>query len=148
MTSAMHAQDTIVWDTGFDTGVPDIDEQHHMLVSTLNDANLTLQHESRREVVDRLLEDLLAYALYHFETEEGLMLEHHYAAHDARMAATHIEEHRRFAQRVVAWRNTLDRTGDVDRDALLLFLNTWLQQHILGIDQQFARFLHERGAAG
>jgi len=147
MTAAMHNQAPIVWEQRFDTGVPDIDQQHHVLVSTLNEANQTLLHETRRDAVDRLLQDLLAYALYHFETEEALMQEHGYADHDATTAQQHVEAHRRFAQRVVNWRNTLDATGDVDRDAMLAFLNGWLQQHILGIDQQLATFLHARGVA-
>jgi len=147
MNTTMHEQDTIVWEQRFDTGVPDIDDQHHILVNTLNEANLTLRHEDRIEAVNQLLQDLLAYALYHFETEEQLMLEHDYAGHDAGTARVHIEEHRRFAQRVVAMRNTLDSTGDLDRNALLSFLNTWRQQHMLGIDQKFAAFLHERGVA-
>lgn len=147
MNAAMHTQEPIVWESRFDTGVTDIDEQHHVLVSTLNEANLTLLHETRRDAVDQLLQDLLAYALYHFETEEALMQTHDYATHAPDEARQHIEEHRKFAQRVVALRNTLETTGDVDRDALLAFLNAWLQQHILGIDQKLAAFLHARGAA-
>jgi len=148
MNAAMHAQQTFAWESRFDTGVPDIGEQHHVLVSTLNEANLSLLHETSTGAVDQLLQDLLAYALYHFETEESLMLDHDYAQHVPNEARQHVEEHRRFAQQVVAWRQTLEATGDVDRDALLAFLNAWLQQHILGIDQKLAAFLHARGAAG
>jgi len=148
MTATMHQQGMFVWEDRFDTGVADIDDQHHVLVNTLNEANLTLRHEASTQAVDRLLQDLLAYALYHFETEESLMQVHDYARLEPAAAEQHIQEHRRFAERVVSLRNTLDSTGDVDRDALLAFLNAWLQQHILRVDQRLATFLRERGAFG
>ena len=147
MTETMHGQRPFMWERQFDTGVRDIDDQHHVLVNTLNEANLTLRHETSVPAIDRLLQDLLAYALYHFETEERLMLEQGYEAHEPEAARQHIEDHRKFAQQVVTMRNTLGSTGDIDRDALLSFLGSWLQQHILGVDQKLAAFLHERGAA-
>jgi len=148
MTETMHEQRPFVWAPKFDTGVGDIDDQHHVLVNTLNEANLTLRHETSIPAIDRLLQDLLAYALYHFETEEHLMLEHDYEAHEPEAARQHIEDHRKFAQQVVTMRNTLGSTGDINGDALLSFLGSWLQQHILGVDQKLAAFLRERGAAG
>lgn len=146
MTATMHEQKAFVWESRYDTGIEAIDDQHHVLVGTLNEANLTLKHETSALAIDQLLQDLLAYALYHFETEETMMLEHDYAVHDAAEAQRHIDEHRAFAQRVVAWRSTLETTGDLDRDALLGFLNRWLREHILGIDQKLAAFLRARGA--
>ena len=140
----MHEQETIVWDTRFETGVCEIDDQHSVLVHTLNEANLTLKHETSVQAIDQLLQDLLAYALYHFETEEGLMQAHDYASYDAQTASLHVQQHRQFAQQVVALRQHLDATGDLDRDALLGFLNGWLQEHILGTDQKLGAFLRTR----
>lgn len=144
----MHKQEIITWAPGFETGVSDIDEQHRILVDALNEANAKLQHETRREAIDQLLQDLLAYAIYHFETEEMLMREHGYFAAEPRVAEAHLAQHRDFAARVVALRERFTTTGELDRDALLGFLNQWLTGHILGIDQALGRYLAQRSVAG
>ncbi|QID16734.1 hemerythrin family protein [Nitrogeniibacter mangrovi] len=132
----------IVWEAGFETGIADMDEQHHILIDTLNEAQAKLRGEVRHEAIDQLLRDLLAYALYHFEAEEAMMQAADYAARQPETADAHVAQHREFAARIVAFRDRFTSTGELDREALLAFLGTWLREHILGIDQALARFIH------
>ena len=141
----MHTIEPIEWQAQFETGVAEIDDQHRVLIHTLNEANAKLRSETRREVVDQLLTDLLAYALYHFEAEETLMRDFDYAAHDAQMAEIHVTQHREFAATVVAMRERFVATGELDREALLAFLNHWLTAHILNVDTSLGRFLARHG---
>ena len=66
--------DPIVWNESLMTGVASIDEQHHILVNMLNEANYRLSESSGREVLEEIVHDLMSYALYHFDNEEEMMV--------------------------------------------------------------------------
>jgi hypothetical protein len=71
-------REPLVWSDRYATGVEAIDEQHMILVHTLNEAATKLAEDASVEHLDRITQDLLAYALYHFETEESLMQQYGY----------------------------------------------------------------------
>jgi len=141
----LHTVKTIPWQDSFDTGIADIDDQHRVLINTLNEANTKLRTEARPEEIDQLLKDLLAYAIYHFETEEMLMQEYDYAGGDPEMAGLHVAQHRDFAATAARLREQFLSTGDLDRKALLDYLNGWLTGHILGVDQRLGEYLLSKG---
>jgi len=140
----------LTWNDSYLTGVARIDEQHNVLVNTLNEANSRLAVGVTRELLDHITRDLLSYAIYHFETEEALMEEYGYAALSAADAETHRREHRGFSQQVVALREGLRDGRLVTREELLSFLNNWLLNHILATDKDLVQFLRSHGyrAAG
>jgi len=143
--ATMHTVKPIPWQDSFSTGIADIDDQHRVLINTLNEANAKLRSATQVAEIDQLLKDLLAYALYHFETEEALMQEFDYAGNEAEFAEKHINQHREFAATAAQMREQFLATGDLDRDALLAFLNGWLTGHILGVDQHLGKYLHSKG---
>jgi hemerythrin len=96
----------LVWNDSLMTGVPDIDEQHRILVHSLTEARAKLADETSPDVLEAITQDLLAYALYHFETEEALMHETGYTAAAGADARQHLAEHRDFSAQVVAMRST------------------------------------------
>ena len=66
----MIGHELIVWNDNLVTGVAEIDEQHRILVNSINEANTRLANNISAEILDQITRDLLSYALYHFETEE------------------------------------------------------------------------------
>ena len=82
----------LVWSAQLETGVPEIDEQHRILVQTLNEAGASLAHQPRMEHLEKITQDLLAYALYHFDMEETLMAETGYASAAGPAAAEHEQQ--------------------------------------------------------
>lgn len=130
--------DSIKWNDAMLTGVDEIDAQHRILVDTLIEANTKLTDHVSDPLFEQITRDLLAYAIYHFDTEEQLMLQHGYAVEDA---ATHVSEHRGFSERVVALRDEARGGEPGARDALLAFLRNWLVNHILTSDQRLGRFI-------
>jgi hemerythrin len=74
----MHSHDPIIWNNDLVTGVEEIDHQHRILVKTLNDAGVQLTGNRDAALLEQITRDLLAYAIYHFETEEELMAQHNY----------------------------------------------------------------------
>jgi hemerythrin-like metal-binding protein len=137
----MAGHEPIVWNDSFVTGVTEIDEQHRILVNTLNDANAKLAANGSIDFLEQITRDLLSYALYHFETEEELMQEYGYREESARDADAHLQQHRSFSSKVVAVRDGLKAGTTISREDLLSFLNDWLVSHILNTDKKLGAFI-------
>jgi hemerythrin-like metal-binding protein len=137
----MSDSDTIQWSDAMLNGVAEIDQQHRILVDTLIEATIKLKGGTSGPLFDQITRDLLAYAIYHFNTEEQLMREYGYADAAPEDAKMHLAEHRRFSQRVVALRTEAREGSQDSRDALLTFLKDWLTNHILGIDKHLGQFI-------
>ena len=143
----MAAHDPIAWTDKLVTGVAEIDEQHRVLVSTLNEAGIKLTGTPDLALLERITLDLLSYALYHFETEEALMEEYGYTAAHGADAATHCQQHRSFSSTVVTVRAGIKNGTPISRDDLLSFLNGWLIDHILSTDKKLAAHIVAQPAA-
>lgn len=137
----MGDSEPIEWTDALLTGVDEIDRQHRILVDIVIDARTSLNHESTAHRFEQITCDLLAYAIYHFDTEERLMEKHGYANAAPEAADKHLTQHRRFSERVVVLRDQV-RQGNADaRTALLPFLEDWLINHILHTDKRLGEYL-------
>jgi hemerythrin-like metal-binding protein len=134
------SHEPIVWSDALMTGVQEIDEQHQILVNMLNEANARLTEYSGHDVLQNIIRDLMSYALYHFDTEEELMVENQYDQVDREI---HFREHRGFSDKVSKLQQELRQGKLVSREELLTFLNGWLINHILKTDMQLGRFLKQ-----
>jgi hemerythrin-like metal-binding protein len=143
MNAPSHAE-PIIWEESFATGVAEIDEQHQILVHTLNEANARLTDASSFELLESITRDLLSYALYHFETEEHLMEEYAYPRERGEDAEQHLQQHRAFSAKVVAVREEIKAGRRIPRDELLAFLNNWLINHILNTDKRLGAYIVSR----
>jgi hemerythrin-like metal-binding protein/PAS domain S-box-containing protein len=124
--------DIFVWNDSFVTGQPVVDTEHQGLVSLIN---WLIEHQSTStppEEVDKVLVQLVEYAVTHFGHEEELMAS---TGCDPRFIEIHRNVHADFGQQVVRMRNM--QNGD--QEFLLRFLSSWLAHHILGMDQSMAR---------
>lgn len=128
----------IVWSAAFVTGVAAVDEQHQILVNMLNEANERLTDSTGRDVLLEIVRDLIAYALYHFDEEEELMIAKGYPAD---VSASHRDEHRQFSEKVSTIQQELMQGKLIGRDDLLGYLNHWVVNHIMGTDQQLGRYI-------
>lgn len=137
----MNQQPSIfVWDSNFITGIETIDAQHRSLVELFNNlsAEITQGTWGDTVVIDKLLEDLLAYTEHHFAEETRLMRE-------ANLWLTHVQQHTHAHDDFIAQVEALSssRLTLAERpQALVDFLIAWLGYHILGMDQMMARQIH------
>jgi hemerythrin len=136
----------LIWCEQYVTGVDEIDEQHQILVHTLNEAGQRLGQGYSVSLLEQITQDLLSYALYHFDTEEELMQHYGYQAEGEAMSR-HLQQHRSFSERVVAVREGLKAEQPIAAEDLLAFLNQWLVNHILNTDKHLAAFILARRAA-
>lgn len=137
----MSDSDPVQWSNDMLTGVAEIDRQHRILVGTLNEAKAKLTSEAGDPVFEQVTRDLLAYAIYHFNTEEQFMKQYGYAAASLEEAGSHLAAHRNFSERVVALRDNARDGKPGAREALLDFLTSWLINHIMTTDKRLGQFI-------
>ncbi|WNV05001.1 GGDEF domain-containing protein [Candidatus Methylospira mobilis] len=125
------------WDKHFETGLSDVDDQHHRLVDLINRFGDILNESGSvlSESIDGVLDELAAYTEYHFTEEETMMAE---VGVDERHVTAQSKAHAAFLDEISAMRGGV--THDIKAaENLLKFLTHWLAYHILGTDQAMAR---------
>jgi hemerythrin-like metal-binding protein len=100
-----------------------------------------LDNNNSINTLEDITNDLLSYALYHFETEENLMNKNDYSSKQLENSMEHIEQHRNFAHTVVEVKNNMKSGKPITKDELLNFLKNWLTNHILFTDKKLGAFL-------
>ena len=124
-----------VWNQRFETGLHQVDEQHHHLVDLINRVGaLIIEGIGDESVIANIIGELSNYATFHFGTEERLMVEH---GVDSRHIGRHILHHRQFIEQVGQMWDTRDRMKK-PAETLGKFLSSWLIFHILNEDQSMA----------
>lgn len=134
---------SIEWLESMSVGVDPIDKQHRFLVDTLQEANETLLNDESGVMLHDIALNLLRYAIMHFETEEDLMQRYGYQDAYPEEALEHIAQHRHFSRKIVAIRDQLRVGHEVSNMEVLVFLNDWLYNHLLGVDQKYGDYLRK-----
>ncbi|MDX1553555.1 MAG: EAL domain-containing protein [Marinobacter sp.] len=122
------------WNSNFETGLKEIDDQHRVLVNILNRLAWHFASGSSEEDSSHLLDELLAYAAYHFEYEEGIW---NRSFGESEISRNHRTSHQVFFTRVHALRQSKAPQGDVLAE-LFGYLTHWLAFHILESDRRMA----------
>jgi diguanylate cyclase (GGDEF)-like protein/hemerythrin-like metal-binding protein/PAS domain S-box-containing protein len=124
------------WNSNFETGIARIDDQHQKLVELLNLLASHLAHQSGSIQLHAVFDELAAYAVHHFETEESIWAEF---LQDDPWEATHRAVHGGFIQAVLDLKSK--KSGlpfDEVVEEILKFLTHWLVFHILEDDMRMA----------
>ncbi|NNK94839.1 MAG: GGDEF domain-containing protein [Desulfobacterales bacterium] len=125
------------WGEQFETGLPEIDQQHQDLVSMVNAfGQMVAENASTNEHLLGTFQKLAAYAQKHFDTEEKLMSQ---SAVDTRHVDLHLSQHTDFLNEVSSMAESIDDTNGGKSRMLLEYLINWLVIHTLGTDQNMAR---------
>ncbi|MEN6585538.1 MAG: bacteriohemerythrin [Sulfuricella sp.] len=139
MTAGVEKFEAFAWNDKFRTGIETVDSQHHKLVDLINRLGAISMRQAGTEELGGILTELANYTVYHFDTEEKLMLERHVsAAHQD----AHIKAHHHFTAQVGVAAQILLRATDVTHQLvapLLEYLTRWLVHHILGQDTRMAQ---------
>lgn len=130
----------IQWDNTFHVGVTEIDRQHHILVSMINRLNHAMKKGKGRDVIGEIIEGLINYTVFHFETEEKYFDIFRYPD-----TGRHKEEHADFIYRVSEFKDEF-RTGKLSLTIeVMSFLSDWLGKHIKGTDKRYSQFFNGKG---
>ncbi|MCG7516414.1 GGDEF domain-containing protein [Vibrio sp. MMH1-50] len=128
---------SFLWDTYFETGIEEVDEQHQYLVGFINKyGELLAQNSITLTDIQVALFELSRYAEFHFKEEENLMRE--VEIHPEHLEK-HIQVHRAFMSDIISMQSFISDANKRAAEQLLDFLIHWLAYHILGIDQNMSK---------
>ncbi|WP_375748502.1 GGDEF domain-containing protein [Vibrio sp. HN007] len=128
------------WNTNFETGIEEIDDQHKTLVALLNKLANTLVHDDPVEV-NQVFKELADYASYHFDAEEKIWDE--YFNFEDTWFVTHTLSHASFLPNVLEMKEmSSGKAWQESTEGILRFLIRWLAFHILDEDKKMSFVIH------
>jgi len=131
---------TFRWTEKYSVNIAALDRQHQRLFAIINELNQALSNGHGRTVTEPVLQKLMDYATAHFAAEEALLAEHKFPE-----TAAHRAGHDKFSQSMAKFRAD-HRAGKPGVPVtLILFLQSWLKEHILESDKAYSSFLNSRG---
>ena len=132
------------WKSEYDTGIAEIDNQHMVLVSLINELHILVNERFDRALAEQIFEKLKNYAIFHFATEEGLMDQYHYEASDLDV---HLAQHRQFESEFESVQADFENISLEECNVVLSYLTNWLTNHICKVDRRLAKHIHSKRQA-
>lgn len=118
-----------------------IDQQHRELVNMLNRLNNAVKNRQSREDIYRIIDEVIAYTGFHFETEERLMAQSGYADIE-----WHKDKHKQLMEDALHLKEKLANVGE---EMFTDWFNHWpftrVLKHIQYADKQFEDLLPHSG---
>ncbi len=128
------------WSDKYSVGVEAMDHQHKRLIGLINDLDEVIQKGGHYEELEPVIAGVTDYTETHFASEEAYMAEVNYPDLDH-----HKKNHAQLLRDLADLR---DEAANGDRtvlDRLLVFLQTWLVGHIVGIDKKYGIYTSQPG---
>lgn len=130
----------LTWDDSYSVRVKEIDTQHKKLVEMINNLHDAMKQGKGKDVMTKVLKDLVDYAASHFATEEKYMTKFNYP-----QSSLHKSEHEKFVKQVLDFQNDFTAGKVAITLEVMNFLKDWLVKHILGTDKKYSSFFNEHG---
>ena len=132
----------IVWNESLSVKVKEIDQQHRKLIALITSLEEAMSKGRGKDVLGKVLGELVEYTKQHFAFEEKLMVAHQYPE-----LAQHRQKHFSLTQQVLE----LQIKQAAGQAALTIptmsFLNSWLTEHIQNVDKKFGAYLNSKGVS-
>jgi hemerythrin len=129
-------ENIINWNKKYETGIEDIDFQHHYFFNLLKKIlNYIQVHEYNQQMLWRLFDELQKYAVFHFTSEENIMIMNNYPD---------IEKHRTLHIKIIEDMNYNVNLFDGSTEKieeLIKKSNEWIIKHTLEEDKKIGKFL-------
>ncbi len=130
----------INWLPDYEVEVAEIDEQHKKFVLLINDLYDTVEVGSEEIILGDILDQLAAYANYHFATEEK-----YFDKFDYPDSASHKGVHQKFRDTVADFQQNYVGQEDEYAMKVMDFMKSWLTNHIITVDKAYADCFHDHG---
>ncbi len=123
----------IAWSDKLSVGIRSIDDQHGILVDTVNELHDAMLKGQAKSLTEPLLRNLMTYTRDHFSAEEAMM-----AAANYPKLEEHCARHRDLTRKVEAFIERFARGEIALNTHLLNFLRDWLTNHIQREDRAYS----------
>lgn len=137
--------DLIPWEDRFALGISEIDEQHKKMLSIINKLYRLLEEKKNgsREEIAAIIQEMVDYAVYHFQTEEK-----YFELFGYEKSKEHIEIHNQYRTKVGDWFKRYSETGDgAVFFEISAYLQDWWVWHINNTDRDYVPFLKTNGVS-
>ena len=132
----------LIWNENYSVKISQIDTQHKKLVKLINELHDSMKAGKSKEVLGKILDELISYTGYHFKTEEDLFEKYGYPE-----KGTHKRQHGDLVDQVLKFKTNFESGVSVVSIDLMNFLRDWLTQHIAGSDKKYTAFLNSKGVS-
>lgn len=128
------------WKENYSVGVKEMDKQHKILIDIINKLYEAMKIGKGSTEIGPIIDEMVNYTKYHFESEEKLMTTHGYPG------LLHQKgEHKAFTSRAIDYQTQV-RSGKVSMTIEVMnFLKDWLLNHILVNDMKYSKFFADKG---
>ena len=130
----------LTWNHACTVGVRAMDDQHGILMDSMNELRMALVRGSDRLQLSELLDQLMEFTRMHFGSEEELMAQTGFPGLDE-----HRAEHQRLLRLFRESALGAQQGQEAHMRTLLCSLREGYLAHIEGPDQQYGPWLNERG---
>jgi hemerythrin len=130
----------LTWNHLCSVGVEAMDDQHGLLMDTMNELRREAVRGSGREQVSEVMDRLIEFTRMHFWSEEQLMEKHDFPG-----LAAHRTEHQRILAQILQSSQRLRHGEKMWMRPLLHFLRESYAEHIERMDCEYGPWLNERG---
>ena len=130
----------MVWVDAYSVGIADIDRQHRKLIDLINQLDAAMAKGQGKEILGKILGELIQYCSGHFATEEKLFDQYGYPDADE-----HKDKHQKMTGKVLSLQKQFQQGKITITFDVMDFLQKWLDKHILGTDKKYGPFLNSKG---
>ncbi len=122
----------INWNDTYSVQIEEIDNQHKKLIALINELFDSMQKGQSNKIIERILDDLVDYTVFHFKNEETYFDRFNYEDTEE-----HKEKHKRLVNKVLKVKSDFESGKMSVSSDLLKFLKRWLFEHILETDKKY-----------
>lgn len=131
----------LTWSNDLAVGNTFIDGDHQKLIDMVNRLHEVMQEGRGKDVLGKVLNNLITYTKEHFRREEDLMQRIGYAGR-----AAHLHEHEKLLQQVMDLQEKFESGTATLSIQVLHFLRDWLINHIGKSDKALAEVVRTEQA--
>ncbi len=130
----------VTWNDNLSVNVEEFDRQHKKLIALINELNDAMSVGKGKDVLVKIVNDLVKYTVTHFKAEEKYFAQFRYPD-----TFNHRIEHLAFIRKVANFKNEIESGKLPLTVEVLSFLSDWLKKHIMGTDKKYSQFFNENG---
>jgi hemerythrin len=127
----------IEWDDFYSVNIAQIDEQHKGLVGMIGELQDAMSLGVAKDVLGKVIDNLIDYTIVHFNTEEELLRTHNYPETNQ-----HLLEHEKLTERVLEFKSKFNNGGISTTIEFMEFLSGWLIHHIVESDKKYGEYIN------
>ena len=132
----------MTWDAKYELGIPEMDQQHHKWLDTLNEFYDHLSDTDINTNIRDLLQKVMDYTEYHFAEEEKLMEKMGYPA-----VADQKDMHGDIKRKIQEYQDRLDQGQMILSVSITKELKSWFKEHIMVEDKKYAELYKKKMAS-